>query len=127
MDYLYIPHYKSASSPTQLHPRIQASFSESPKAPSRHLLSNSPHNEYSTFYTATQLYSTKYSAQLNFTQETSGISPKSSCPLSHLKQGSVSRHCVDAHTAQSVQPQGLTSRRKAEEKNKTGIDRIQDC
>ena len=50
------------------------------------------------------------------TLQTSGISPKSSRPISDYKQGSVSRHRADAHTAQLVQPQGLTSGRKADEK-----------
>ena len=49
---------------------------------------------------------------------TSAISPKSEPSLKPLEAGNVPRLCVDDHTTQSVQPQGLTSWRKAGEKSK---------
>ena len=68
--------------------------------------------KYSTLYSTTQLYI--YSPhRLN---STSSISPKSEPSLKPLEAGSVPKHCVDAHAAQLVQPQGLTSQRKADEK-----------
>ena len=42
--------------------------------------------------------------------QASGISPKSEPSLTPSEAGNVPRHCVDAHTSQLVQPQGLNSR-----------------
>ena len=47
---------------------------------------------------------------------TSGISPKSEPSLKPLEAGTRAKTSSDAHTAQSVQPQGLTSQRKADKK-----------
>ena len=100
--------YRSSPKGQPLHQRNSsdnpANDSESPKAPSTIFNLN-----YTVLYTTlrTQLY-TPNSTQLNSTQpnSSSGISPKSSHPTRHKKQGSVSRQTVDALTAQSVQPQG---------------------
>ena len=73
---------------------------------------------YSTYYSSTELYSTQLYYNLLFTLNSmSCISPKTEPFLAPLEAGNMSRHCVDAHAAHPVQPQGLTSRRKADEKN----------
>ena len=47
---------------------------------------------------------------------TSGISPKSEPSLEPLEAGTRAKTSSDAHIAQSVHPQGLTFRKKANEK-----------
>ena len=57
---------------------------------------------------------TTYSTHSN---SRSGISPKSDPSLTPLEVGSVPSLWADPHAAQSVQPQRLTSRRKADKKS----------
>ena len=116
---IYIPHKGSTSSQTQLHGRIPAFSSKSTKAPFRHPLTNSPHNEqfYLQLFNLTLLYPTLLQPTLHTLNSTCGISPKSEPSHKPSEAGSMPRHGVDAHATQSVQPQGLTSRRKADGQN----------
>ena len=72
-DNLYIPHKESVSSPTQLPRNNPATVLESLKAPSD-ILSQ-------TLHIMKILYLLLYN--LTLLKKRSGISPKSSCPLSH--------------------------------------------
>ena len=53
---------------------------------------------------------------IHLVEHTYGISPKSEPSLKSLKAGTHAKTSSDAHTAQSVQPQGLASQRKADKK-----------
>ena len=101
--------------------RESSNLFKSPKAPSSQLLSNSQHNESTLPSTlqpnSTQPNSTIYSSHTHTLNSTSGISPKSEPSLKPSEAGNVPRHPVEGQAAQSAQPQGLDSRRKADEKN----------